>query len=113
MKEADVTYLESGYDYITIYFKCPTVLREASKRLYNYSKRANFEHYDMQRKNFSHLPGDVPHFHNGIDATLGPHLHILYPHRPTEEDWEELKVMLKSKLVNINLDDSTINEEIC
>lgn len=106
-----LTYLESGYDFITLYFKTATEMREASENLYRYMHRISFKYLDMQRKNFMHKPGDVPHFHNGIDATKGPHVHILYPHRPTEEDWKELKEILGRRLVSIDITDVK-NEEI-
>lgn len=108
----DVTQLESGYDFITLYFKSSSEMLQASKRLYSYLSRTDFEHTKLQRKNFMHQPGDVPHFHNGIDATKGPHIHIIYPERPTENDWEELRGMLARRLVNINIPENTSNEVI-
>lgn len=97
----NIVALESGYDFITFYFKDSRDLNDAAIRLYKYMKRVDFKHLDLQRKNFAHLPGDVPHFHNGIDATKGPHFHILYPHRPTKSDWDELTNLTQAKLVNI------------
>jgi len=107
-----VTCLESGYDFITLYFETTQDTVLAAKRLYNYLVRVNFDHLDLQRKNLTHKPGDVPHFHNGIDATKGPHSHIIYPHRPTEQDWDTLKTILQHKLVQIELGTSLSYEEI-
>jgi hypothetical protein len=109
----DITHLESGYDYITLYFEKHGEMTKHIEKLYKYMIRVDFKYLDIQRKNLVHKPGDVPHFHNGIDATLGPHVHVLYPHRPSEEDWEELKTMLKHRLVGIHLDESIENKEIC
>jgi thiamine kinase-like enzyme len=108
---AKVSYLESGYDFITLYFKDHKTMDLAGKRLYAFLKRVSFKHLDLQRENMVHKPGDVPHFHNGIEATKGPHFHILYPHRPTEDDWQELQDIACKRLVDIQLE-GCINEEI-
>lgn len=103
--------LESGYDFITLYFEDAIQLREASRKLYKFAQRVNFEYMDLQRKDFLHKPGDIPHFHNGTEATKGPHLHVIYPHRPTQRDWDVLKEMCSSRLVGIELNIKD-NEEI-
>lgn len=97
----NVTLIESGYDFITLYFKTHAEMSEVAEILYPHMKKIAFKHYNLQRKNLIHRPGDVPHFHNGVDATEGPHFHIIYPHRPTIDDFEELKSMLSRKKVNI------------
>ena len=109
---AKVTALESGYDFFTLYFEDPITLRGASKRFYNYLPRVNFEHLELQRVNMTHKPGDVPHFHNGIAATKGPHFHIIYPDRPTNEDIELIKSICNSRLVDINIPTDMNIEEI-
>lgn len=106
-----VIALESGYDFITLYFDDHNKMNAAAERLYAYLKRVNFKYLDIQRKNLLHKPGDIPHFHNGVEATIGPHFHVLYPHRPTDSDWAELKHYCNAKLVSIDLTDVT-NEEI-
>ena len=108
-----VTVLESGYDFITLYFKTHNEMALAAKKLYSFMKRVEFKQLDLQRKNLVHKPGDVPHFHNGIDATKGPHFHIIYSRRPNQRDWKILNRMLKSKLVQIDLSKEIEHEEIC
>ena len=107
--------LESGYDFITLYFKTLKETNEAAKRLYKFcSTRVSPKTIAMglQRRNFVHKPGDVPHFHNGIDATEGPHFHIIYAHRPSEKEWEELRELLAYRLVGISLSEDIQNQEI-
>jgi len=106
-----INNLESGYDFITLYFESHKEMEEAATKLYRYMKRVGFKHYDVQRKNLTHKPGDIPHFHNGTPASKGPHFHVIYPDRPEKQDWEELINMCKSKLVEIELNDFE-NEEI-
>ena len=109
---AKVICTESGYDFITLYFTTQLEALDAGERLWKYLVRVGFKNLDIQRKNLIHKPGDVPHFHNGVDADKGPHFHILYPSRPTDEDWAELKELLGRRLVDIQLDGDTPHEEI-
>lgn len=84
--------LEEGYDFITLYFKSHQEMLDYSKTLYHYLiKLSDFPHKDLQRKNFAHLPGDVPHFHFHEEAPH-PHFHILFPNLPTKEDWDLLYI---------------------
>lgn len=108
-----VISLESGFDFITLYFDRHMEMRNSSKRLFRHCTRFNQKYLqlDIQRKDFIHRPGDIPHFHNGIGAN-GYHFHILYPSRPTKEAWDELRTVLKHVHVNIQLPDNIQNQEI-
>lgn len=81
---------EQGYDFITLYFSSGKDLRDYSLRLYKVLE-SRFPYMDIQRENFRHLPGDVPHFH-AHEKPQHPHFHILYPHRPNEYDIEFLRI---------------------
>lgn len=85
---------EHGYDFITLYFEKGDENRLAGIAVYNHFKKIGFEHIELQRKEFRHLPGDVPHFHpDGAITDYWDsihHFHILYPNEPTQEDWEYL-----------------------
>lgn len=89
----EVKDIEVGKNYITLYFSkgCEALLY--ANKLYRIFKRS--KHYDLQRKDFTHIKGDVPIFHpKGDPIETGrkyiAHFHIIYPEKPTEEDWEEL-----------------------
>ncbi len=110
-----VIELESGYDFITLYFETLKETNDAAESLYRFcSIRVSPKTIDMnlQRKNFVHKPGDVPHFHNGIEATKGAHFHIIYSDRPSEKEWEELRELLTYRLVDISLPENIQNQEI-
>lgn len=84
------TEIEIGYDFISLYFKNPQELYDYSRELYRLFKRFEiFPYFELQRKDFAHQPGDIPHFHNGIDE-MRPHFHIIYPHKPTKTDLDFL-----------------------
>lgn len=107
---ASVTAIESGHDFITLYFNNAKEMEGAGKALHAYMKRINFSYLPLQRKDMRHLPGDVPHFHNGIDAVKGPHFHIVYPHRPTPKDWEILEQLLTARLVGVPISHIPLHE---
>jgi hypothetical protein len=96
---------ESGYDFITLYLKDKIEVEVVSRLLYNEFKRIRYENLELQRKNFMHLPGDVPHFHNGFEGAL-PHFHIIYERRPTAEDWQKLISTAKRVGISIGLDNN-------
>jgi hypothetical protein len=94
--------LESGYDFITFYFKNAADMNHYSKQLYNNLMRfAEFPYRDLQRTNFKHLPGDIPHFHAHEEAP-SPHFHILYEDRPTKADWELLYIWGNRRELELN-----------
>lgn len=80
---------ETGYDFITLYVQTKLEAVELGTRLYKEFKRINYRYLNLQRKALAHKPGDVPHFHNGFEGAE-PHVHILFPHEPTNEDKREL-----------------------
>jgi len=104
--------IEHGYDFISLYFPTLNEANEYAARLFRKFKRINFEHLDLQRQNFRHLPGDPEHFHSDGDAKdylpdMFRHFHIIYPGKPSEQDWEylykhcndiNLKIRLKQNL---------------
>ena len=115
MKEIEVTSVEVGYDYITLYFLTANNKNEYAKTLYGLFKKS-FSHMNIQRKEFSHQTVDQPKFH-----PLGPprnaqkkedwhHFHIIYPGRITREDWKFLykwgnrkELVLSKKLKKIKI----------
>ena len=98
MAEAlEVQQTEHGCDFITLYFKNLKIANTFAERLFRKFKNLEFPHMQIQRKDFRHLPGDPEHFHADGDANAYwpdafNHFHIIYPHRPTEADWEYLYV---------------------
>jgi hypothetical protein len=89
-----ITKLETGYDFVTLYVKTKLEAVQLGKSAYRLLLRRKFKYMDLQRKNLSHKPGDVPHFHNGFEGAE-PHVHIIYPDRPTQEDIDYLQDLMK------------------
>lgn len=94
-KVITVHHTEHGFDFITLYFYTLQEANAFGQRLYNKFKATNHKYLDLQRSDFRHLPGDVEHFHTDGAIhehweTAYKHIHVLYPHKPTEEDWEDL-----------------------
>jgi hypothetical protein len=81
---------EQGYDFLTLYFNSGKELQDYSMQFYRLLKN-RFPHMHLQRENFRHLPGDVPHFHAHTEAPY-PHFHILYPGRPTQDEMDFIKL---------------------
>lgn len=105
----EVRHLESGYDFISLYFKGSNDLKAFSEAFYKKCKRINYRYMELQRKNFRHLPGDVEHFHTDGDARdyWGEefrHFHIILPRKPQAEDWEELYELCNDPKFNLKLD---------
>jgi len=112
-----VTHTEHGYDFISLYFKDTKDLRSYSEIAFKRLKQLGFKHMELQRKNFRHLPGDVPHFHSDGEAkdlwdTRYHHFHILYPHKPTSEDWEYLYTHLNNEARGMKLDRNLESREV-
>lgn len=86
----DPSEVEFGSHFITLYFPTNQRLYEVSSGLYKiFEGLKNFKHFELQRRNFAHLPGDIPIFHGGIDE-FRPHFHIIYPYKPTQADLDFL-----------------------
>lgn len=118
MKKIKVTEIQEGKNFITLYFKTAIDNEIYSKRLYSYFK--NSRHFEIQRKNFCHELGDVPQFHpEGSPVEAGRpnrfHFHILYPERPTKDDWDFLYIWgnrIELKIdKNINIESSNGKKE--
>ena len=90
----EVVQTEQGQNFVTFYFKYLHLSNEFAQRLYKKFEKNSFKHFELQRKNFEHRPGDPEHFHEDGPAIsywkYFRHFHIIYPGKPTEEDWEYL-----------------------
>ena len=100
-----VEHTEKGVDFITFYFTKLQVANEYAKRLYSYLSSTKWKHIHLQRKNFMHLKGDPEHFHSDGHAAdywkAFRHFHIIYPHKPTKKDWDELYKLANSMAYKI------------
>lgn len=97
-----VAHIELGYDFITLYFPSWKDMTTFAIKSEDKLRRLKFPHMELQRKEFRHLPGDVPHFHSTGDAKelWGDnyhHFHIIYPTTPTDEDLEYLYTHLNDE----------------
>ena len=116
-RQIDVSHTEHGYDFITLFFKNGRDMLDFSKRAYVQFKRTQFKYMELQRKEFVHIEGDVPRFHpDGEPGALYPdsfrHFHILYPSKPTQADWDELRTVLNNTRLNIGLAKDLPNREV-
>lgn len=94
-----ITDIEIGDHFITYYFDSHKNMTDIARKLYKFLPRVEFPYMDLQRRNFSHQPGDVPIFHNGIQATKGPHIHVIYPNRPSSQDIVDMDEYIQHRLV--------------
>jgi len=92
MKKINVTGIQEGKNFITLYFKTSAECLEYATRFYGFFKRNNY--FKLQRKYFAHTKmEDVPKFHpEGDPIKLGRkdyhHFHIIYPGKPKKKDWD-------------------------
>ena len=87
--------LEHGVNFITLYFTTINEANEYAERAYNRFRDIKFYDFDINRRNFMHLPGDPDHFHSdGPAINYWPgafrHFHIIYSHKPNQDDWDYL-----------------------
>lgn len=109
MTKLFLTELEVGLDYgtgpggfITVYGSPYRDLMGFMEVIYNDLRRKDKELFDLQRKNFHHLPGDIPRFHiHGEPINYKEvynHFHVIYPHEPTDKDVEFILELLRNRI---------------